>query len=125
MATGSFFSSPLLTMASIAAVAGITAGLLVLAGVGDGESRSQREAQLREEQINQIAERFVADIVRESPSFCDVVTNQSSLRGNGGFSDVAISGDPSDANPLSAEDLRILSDRISEKLEAQCGERSR
>jgi D-Tyr-tRNAtyr deacylase len=114
-------SNALITVVAISVAAAITAGLLVLAGVGDDDSRSRSEAEAREQRIDQAARRLAADLVEQSPDVCDF-TIQPLTNSDAGVSNVVIFGDsePEYWARLSGEEKAAASDRVTEKLRTEC-----
>ena len=117
----SSLSSSLVTVASIGAVAALTVGLLVVAGVGDDDSRSNSDAEARENRINGVAERLAADIVEESPDTCNFIRRPSLTEETIVF-EVAVFGgsEPEYFARLSGKERAAVSTRLTEKLQTEC-----
>jgi D-Tyr-tRNAtyr deacylase len=114
-------SNALITVVNIAVAAAITAGLLALAGVGDEDTRSRSEAEVREQRIDQAARRLAADLVEQSPEVCEFIIQPVS-NSDAVVSEVVIFGDsePEYWARLSGEEKSAASDKLSQMLRAEC-----
>jgi hypothetical protein len=99
-----------ITVVAIATAAAITAGLLALAGVGEGETSDAR--------INRMAKEIAADTVRESPSFCAPGDRYPNYGAS--FIDIVF-----ESSTLSSAEHRALEERVLEELQRLCRESRR
>jgi hypothetical protein len=95
----------LITVGGIAAAAAITAGLLVVAGVGDDT---------RDDRIRRLADDLATGIVRESSSVCDSWIGYVDVSTNWRVLGVAEFSDLPDA------ERDLFSHRFAEKLSEEC-----
>jgi hypothetical protein len=105
----------------------ITSGLLVLAGVGDEESRSRREAEARELRIDNNTRQTAADIIRNVDFACDAVDEPNMVEGDAVFTllieDSQDNGsENSKSDRLSQSELREVSNRLDDEIRSQCEE---
>jgi hypothetical protein len=110
-----FPGGPVPTTITIAGVAAVTAGLLALTGVGNGESS--------EERIDRAVEELARGILQDSPETCDVFE----LLGSTGYSEILV-GDVDESSTISdltADDWRTVSGRLVGELRVQCEELGR
>jgi hypothetical protein len=111
----------LITACSIAVVAAATAGLLIAVGVGDDDSRSNGDAEARENRINRVAERLAADIVEQSPDTCNFINRSLPIKETNVF-EVVVFGvsEPEYFARLSGRQRAAVSARLTEKLQTEC-----
>jgi len=105
-------ASPFVTVTGMSAVAAITAGLLVAAGVGDGESRSVRDARARENRINDYTQRLASDIVYGSGLDCGVIEQPGA--------GISILVDASTIDDLPEDEWLEVSKRIEDEVQSEC-----
>jgi hypothetical protein len=110
-------SNAIMTVLAIAAAAAITAGLLVLAGVGDEETP--------EERIARVSQELAGSILEKSPDLCDGL-QPVGWTGYTRLSEMVLIDEDSLANwQLSEVEARAVSARLMGELREQCEARDR
>ena|SRR5438034_8637496 len=109
---GSFLSSPIAVVGTIAAAAAVTGGLLLFGGVGDDDPSKNLSGEGRNEHIDELAKSSAENTLRVEPRTCEEINKP----GYQGF-EIRVDWDE---EIRSESEQQLLSRKYTEELERAC-----